>query len=272
MGLIITVGTFVLGLLASEAKPILRWLTPKVLTSAVKKLPESLRDRYAEEWEADIAALPGALVPFFFAADCRLRAAGQIRSDFLALKFGIRSRSALERAVRAFFGRAYAATVIIAVAPGYAVIAALLAGGTSILVRERLCGQDRQTVTRARFRTCAMESGGPRLTITGTILRSTGLDLLPVMFSVLRGDMAIVGPYPVREDEIEEIYGAAAHIYATMKPGLIPPWIDSPVWHATTEERAASLIRHAKLGTLWTDLRLMAHVMSLVATMRSPKD
>jgi lipopolysaccharide/colanic/teichoic acid biosynthesis glycosyltransferase len=63
----------------------------------------------------------------------------------------------------------------------------------------------------------------PRVTRIGSFLRKSSLDELPQLVNVLRGEMSLVGPRPVTEDELDR-YGAASGSYLVLKPGLTGPW------------------------------------------------
>ncbi len=63
----------------------------------------------------------------------------------------------------------------------------------------------------------------PRITWIGYFLRKTSLDELPQLFNVLRGEMSLVGPRPILEDEHAK-YGQVYDLYVTMRPGITGLW------------------------------------------------
>ena len=63
----------------------------------------------------------------------------------------------------------------------------------------------------------------PRVTRVGRFLRKTHLDELPQLLNVLRGDMALVGPRPIVEEELE-LYGAGARQLQRVRPGIFGAW------------------------------------------------
>ena len=63
----------------------------------------------------------------------------------------------------------------------------------------------------------------PRITKIGSFLRKTSLDELPQLFNILVGDMSIVGPRPVIDDEIKK-YGSNKDKLLSVTPGLTGWW------------------------------------------------
>lgn len=64
----------------------------------------------------------------------------------------------------------------------------------------------------------------PRVTPIGKILRKISLDELPQFFNVLKGDMSVVGPRPVVEEELKKYYKDKAKYYLSVKPGVTGYW------------------------------------------------
>ncbi|NJK84911.1 MAG: exopolysaccharide biosynthesis polyprenyl glycosylphosphotransferase [Bacteroidales bacterium] len=63
----------------------------------------------------------------------------------------------------------------------------------------------------------------PRITRIGAILRKTGLDELPQLFNVLRGEMSLIGPRPPIPSEVEK-YERWQLRRLSMKPGITCTW------------------------------------------------
>jgi exopolysaccharide production protein ExoY len=71
-------------------------------------------------------------------------------------------------------------------------------------------------------RTCKLKND-PRVTAFGQFLRRSCLDELPQLFNVLKGDMSLVGPRPIRIVEVVR-YGRRFHDYCRCRPGLTGLW------------------------------------------------
>lgn len=66
-------------------------------------------------------------------------------------------------------------------------------------------------------------SEDPRITNFGKFIRRTSLDEIPQFINVLRGEMSIVGPRPIVEEELKE-YGELKETFLQMKPGITGVW------------------------------------------------
>ncbi len=63
----------------------------------------------------------------------------------------------------------------------------------------------------------------PRVTKLGRFLRKSSLDELPQLWNVIRGEMSLVGPRPITDDELG-IYGHHAATLLSYRPGLSGTW------------------------------------------------
>jgi undecaprenyl-phosphate galactose phosphotransferase len=64
----------------------------------------------------------------------------------------------------------------------------------------------------------------PRITPIGNFLRKTSLDELPQFWNVLKGDLSVVGPRPVVQEEIERHFKHKADKIFSYRPGITGLW------------------------------------------------
>ena len=76
---------------------------------------------------------------------------------------------------------------------------------------------------QAEFQTNFKLAKDPRVTKVGAFLRRTSLDELPQLLNVLKGDLSLVGPRPVTEEELPRYCGESA-VLLNVKPGLTGHW------------------------------------------------
>lgn len=105
----------------------------------------------------------------------------------------------------------------------------------------------------------------PRVTAIGRILRKTSLDELPQIFNVLKGDMSLVGPRPVVEDEMER-FGSLARDYMMVLPGITGLWQVSGRNDIDYEERVRMEAWYVKNWSLWLDISLLFRTVGIVLT------
>ncbi|HET6781347.1 MAG TPA: sugar transferase [bacterium] len=88
-------------------------------------------------------------------------------------------------------------------------------------------GADEQLSADSRLRAQYQRSfklvEDPRVTRIGRWLRRTSLDELPQLINVLKGEMSLVGPRPIVEDELRK-YGPWERRLLCVKPGLTGLW------------------------------------------------
>jgi exopolysaccharide production protein ExoY len=99
-------------------------------------------------------------------------------------------------------------------------------------------------------------SRDPRVTLIGAILRKSSLDELPQLFNVLKGDMSLVGPRPVTEDELI-LYRGAINNYLACRPGITGLWQVSGRSTTTYGKRVACDSFYARNWSFALDLRIL---------------
>lgn len=105
----------------------------------------------------------------------------------------------------------------------------------------------------------------PSITRVGAFLRRTSLDELPNLVNVLKGEMAIVGPRPTIQVQVDR-YTERQRRRLEVKPGITGwaqvngraglPWperIELDIWYVDNR-------------SLWLDMRILARTVWLLAT------
>jgi exopolysaccharide production protein ExoY len=111
-------------------------------------------------------------------------------------------------------------------------------------------------IAAAEWAACQKLRNDPRITPIGAILRKSSLDELPQLFNVLMGDMSIVGPRPVTEEELSR-YGASVKIYAACRPGITGLWQVSGRSSTSYKTRVACDTYYARMWSLSLDIKIM---------------
>jgi len=118
------------------------------------------------------------------------------------------------------------------------------------------------------WRTARKLPRDPRVTPIGRLLRASSLDELPQLINVLRGEMSLVGPRPVVQQELAEHYGPAATAYLAMRPGITGLWQVSGRSDTSYAERVALDQRYVEGFSFWGDLVILARTVPAVLCRR----
>jgi exopolysaccharide production protein ExoY len=120
-------------------------------------------------------------------------------------------------------------------------------------------------------------TGDPRLVPLGRLLRATGLDELPQIFNVIRGDMSLVGPRPCLPYEFQR-YEPWQQARVNAAPGLTGYWQVNGKNKTTFAEMIDMDIFYSKNMSLWLDLSIIRKTIPAIiqqvmeARSRSRKD
>jgi Undecaprenyl-phosphate galactose phosphotransferase WbaP len=105
----------------------------------------------------------------------------------------------------------------------------------------------------------------PRVTRVGKFLRKTSLDELPQFWNVFRGEMSLVGPRPIVEEEIPA-YGPNFSLYCRVTPGLTGLWQVSGRNQVSRRDRVRLDSYYVRNWSPWLDLNILARTARVVIT------
>jgi Undecaprenyl-phosphate galactose phosphotransferase WbaP len=109
---------------------------------------------------------------------------------------------------------------------------------------------------REEWETSQKLKNDPRVTTIGRFLRRTSFDEFPQLLNILKGEMSLMGPRPVTEDEIEK-YGENYWRVFSVKPGLTGLWQVSGRSDTDYAERVSYDTYYLQSWSVWLDLWIL---------------
>jgi Undecaprenyl-phosphate galactose phosphotransferase WbaP len=104
----------------------------------------------------------------------------------------------------------------------------------------------------------------PRITPIGSFLRKTSLDELPQILNILKGEMSLVGPRPVTQEEIERYYKDSADLCFSVLPGITGLWQVSGRSNASFGYRISLDSWYVRNWNLWLDIIILFKTVDVV--------
>jgi lipopolysaccharide/colanic/teichoic acid biosynthesis glycosyltransferase len=196
-----------------------------------------------------------------------------------------------ERTAKRVVDVAVGITLLVVLAPLLAGIALIvrLTSGPPVLYRWRVVGQHGRALSSYKFRTMVPNADAlkpllqsantmtgpvfkvpddPRVTPVGRFLRRYSLDELPQLWSVVRGDMSLVGPRPPLQSEYEHFTEAQRQKLA-VKPGITCLWQVSGRNHIHDFDEWVRLdLEYINHWSFWLDMKILLRTIPAVIRAR----
>jgi lipopolysaccharide/colanic/teichoic acid biosynthesis glycosyltransferase len=97
----------------------------------------------------------------------------------------------------------------------------------------------------------------PRFTKIGRLISRLGLDELPQLINILRGEMSFVGPRPLPVDEAKKIPKKYQGRYS-IKPGIVSSWVAEGAFHNDFDRWMQLDLQDVEKKSWWYDLKIIA--------------
>ena len=193
---------------------------------------------------------------------------------------------------RGAFDRVIAISAIIFFLPFYMLVSLILliGEGRPLLFRQLRIGRNGRHFTCLKFRTMAPNADkllsdlldrdpeakkewaqnqklacDPRISCVGRFLRKSSLDELPQFWNVVRGEMALVGPRPIIDDEIRH-YGEHFKDYISVKPGITGHWQVNGRSTTTYQQRVDMDVDYIRNRSRRRDIGILFKTVRVVLT------
>ena len=103
----------------------------------------------------------------------------------------------------------------------------------------------------------------PRITRVGKFLRNTSLDELPQLINIFIGNMSLVGPRPIVEEELEW-YGEKKSVLLSVRPGLTGWWATNGRSEVSYPDRCDYELYYVYNCSLLLDIKILFKTFSAV--------
>jgi len=188
----------------------------------------------------------------------------------------VHSRTAAKRA----FDLAVSVTLLVLLSPAFVLLSVTLSvhfRRGPFFAHERV-GRDGEMFKCWKFRTMrdpdpeeeairhpAFKDGtDTRTTRLTSLLRRTSLDELPQLLNVFNGEMSIVGPRPVVQEELAMYFGELAPLLLTVKPGMTGLWTVNGRSDVAYPERTLIELQYVTNMSLKRDVTIVAKTVTAV--------
>lgn len=283
---------------SNEDQPL---VASNMILSRDRTLTDTARNLKADEIVVALSERRGGSMPMRELLDCKLQGIkvmdlsshfeqtlGQIRLDSLYAGWLIFGDGFRQGAFRTIVKRLFdivCASILILLALPVMLIAAILIvleDGFPLLYRQERVGVNGRLFNVIKFRSMrrdAEKDGKPiwaqakdnRVTRVGQIIRKLRIDELPQLFSVLNGDMSLVGPRPERPFFVDQLtkeipFYAVRH---SVKPG-VTGWAQVRYHYGATVEDSAEKLQYdlyyVKNHSLFLDMVVLFETVGVVLT------
>jgi lipopolysaccharide/colanic/teichoic acid biosynthesis glycosyltransferase len=212
------IGAAVAGIIARIVGEDIRSFVPRfserLLRDAAARLNPSCAERYLEEWLADQEHIPEILGKIYHSISIRYLGCWRLaRVVGINPKFsGTNSRLIRSIDVVSVLLAAPVLSIFLLTVTGVVALFSVLQG-RRIFILDECIGREGRIFVRYAFN--ITESGPLK------ILRKTSISELPMVINVIRGEMSLVGPPPMRKKSIK---GGIADAAPIVRPGLTGFW------------------------------------------------
>lgn len=160
----------------------------------------------------------------------------------------------------------------------------LLLNGHPVIFKQKRVGKNKNTYTLYKIRT--MKKGAsklqyklrvlnqapypmfkikndPRFTLIGKYLSQLGLDEVPQLYNILKGEMSFVGPRPLPVDEAQKLDQSWDFRYF-VRPGILSNWALSSKRHESLSSWKKLEQADLKVGSILGDIILIFNSIKIV--------